>query len=160
MDGDLFRMGHPHAPHEPVSRTVPAGLRIGILCLPLAGLLLFVGAFVRGPFYSPAYVADAARYGAWLASGRFLAGWVVIIASQAFLLAGTVALGLRLQQTKDRPLAQLGQWLAVVGLVLQLAGACAIAAGWPAFGREIAAGNADALERLRARIVSTTQLAA
>jgi hypothetical protein len=122
----------------------------GLALLPIAALLFFAVGFVRGPFYSPAFVADEVNYGRWLESTGFVIGCVLHLAAFAALLVGTAALGLMLRRRPDGSMARAGMWLAIGGVVIQLALVAAMLVSWPSFGRELATGNVEAIARLRA----------
>ncbi len=128
----LPRVQHAH----PRLRDNP--VRAGILCLPVSAVLLIAGAFVRGPFRSPAFTSDARAFSRWVTSPAYSVGWLILIAGTALLLFGVLSLTVDLAHGRGRARALFGLCTTVAGIALSLAMTGSFAFGWPSVGERIA----------------------
>ncbi len=141
-ESHLPRVQHAHP------RVVDNPVRAGIVCLPVSAVLLIAGAFVRGPFRSPAFTSDARAFSRWVTSPAYSVGWLILIAATALLLFGVLSLTVDLAHGRGRARALIGLCTTVAGIALSLAVTGSFAFGWPSVGERILAGDQGAFSAL------------
>jgi len=132
---------------EPRGRT-----RLGILALPLTGLLYAMGLVLRGSPVADARSAgfSAADFAATTSTASYQAGWIVLIAGTVLLVFGYLALYTQLTSGPPAPSALPPMILTVGGLTLSVGVFGAFALVYPAIAARHAAGDTGMADLLTA----------
>lgn len=119
-----------------MSTRTPTPIRVGLIGLPLCGLLYGIGALLRGEIISPIHplVVDRQAFAEWVTAPGFTAGWLLIIFAVTADVFGIVALYAFLYRSRVARLAFAGMALTVIGDVLYEAYLGVHAFTWPQAG--------------------------